>query len=73
MKDQWEILDYVQAGMLARHKGWRAGQGLYNALALVLPEIFKEVNGNPNLDPLWDNEKIIPCLKFIKSKLEKGE
>ena len=70
MKDQWEILDYVQAGMLARHKDWRAGQGLFNALVLVLPEIAEEVRGNSDLDPFYDNEKIVPCLKFIKTKLE---
>lgn len=67
--DKWRVLDYVQAGMLARHKTWRAGQALFNALELVVPEFANEIRATP-LDPFYDNKKIQACLAHFQKKVD---
>jgi hypothetical protein len=66
--NKWKQLDYVQAGMLARYKTWRAGQGLFNALVLVVPELAEEIRGG-DLDPFYDNSRIQKCLKFVRGRI----
>lgn len=68
MDNTFEIMDYVCAGMLVRNKTWRAGQGLFNAIDLVRPDIANKIRGTP-VDPFYDNKKIKECLIFVKDQL----
>lgn len=68
--DKWQTLDYVQAGMLARNKTWRAGQGLFNALELIIPEFANDIRGT-RIDPFHDNSKIQVCLIAAYEYIEK--
>lgn len=65
---EYQIFDYVVSGMLIRHKDWRAGQGTFNALQLVCPNLADEICGNPLLDPFYNNDNIGPLIKWLKSK-----
>jgi len=67
MDNTWEIFDYVQAGMLARHKTWRAGQALFNALLRVRPDLAEEIRGT-DLDPFHDNKRIRDCLEHLRPR-----
>lgn len=65
--NKWKILDYVQAGMLARHKDWRAGQALFNAILLIDQQLGDEITGS-DIDPFYKNENIHQCLAFVHDK-----
>ena len=66
--NEWQVIDYVQAGMLARHKTWRAGQGLFNAILLVRPDIAEEIRGT-EMDPFHRNDRIRACLLYLNTRL----
>lgn len=70
MKQCFEIVDYVTAGMLARHKTWRAGQGFFNALNLVRPDLADEIRGK-DLDPFYDNKKMKDAVQWFKAQLSR--
>lgn len=68
MNNKREIIDYVCAGMLIRHKDWRAGQGLFNAIDLVCPDIGNEIRGT-KIDPFHDNAKLGECWEYVVARL----
>lgn len=65
-----EVIDYVCAGMLARHKNWRAGQGLFNAILLVRPDLAEKIRGTDK-DCFHDNKKLSVVVSWLKSELAK--
>lgn len=67
----WDIIDYVQAGMLARNKDWRAGQALFNAVDLICPEIANKLRGGA-YDPFHNNSNIREFLALVKKELDGG-
>jgi len=67
--DTWRVIDYVQAGMLARHKDYRAGQALFNAIHLVRPDLANKIRAT-GLDPFYNNDRIGECATWLKSMLE---
>lgn len=70
--DTWQVIDYVQAGMLARHKTWRAGQALFNAIDLVRPDLADQIRGT-DLDPFHSHAKIAATCAWLKQALAAPE
>ena len=70
MRDWFSIIDYVTSGMLIRNKDWRAGQGLFNAIALVRPDLAEEIRGQ-NLDPFYNNGRIPTTVAWLKLRLSR--
>lgn len=65
---EWEIYDYLVSGMLIRNKTWRAGQGMFNALELLRPDLANEIRATP-LDPFHNNDRIGAFYAWLKEKL----
>ena len=69
---EWEILEYVREGMRSRHKNYRDGQCLFNALYLVKPNLADEIRGSP-MDPFYQDNRINLLLDWLQSKSEGGK
>ena len=54
---QFNEFGKLAAAILAENKVWRCGQGFFNALCKISPEIAEQVRGT-NFDPFYDNAKI---------------
>ena len=68
--NEFKIYDYLVSGMLIRHKDWRAGQGMFNALELIRPDLADEVRGT-ELDTFHNNDRIAAFTTAILPKLRR--
>ena len=48
---QLEMLLRLANAMHTANAGWRYGQSVFNAIALLLPDLAEEIRGNSEVDP----------------------